>query len=658
MSSSFNLPNQKGTELWPQETALPANVRFVAFDESGSEQRDFLREYGGRIRQFHQAQAQNYALTDSADARRSINLDDRFRVTYSNLMGMETITVEKTLPPKPKPSKEEEEEQPLYDNDPYVFIGMRRIVGGDVDIGGYPNGNIVMVVYQKDTDNLFHDFFSEDNPDEMPSLKPCLYDESTNDIFYYLPDDLGNGGYMRYDGVDPADSVPWDYAFIWDYRDKSGFLDIIGKGEPAERNKMRNRGPQGPYYVKCSFDRQHCDKVPTTVEYIVVLGRGPNRTVTRGSFGIDHGTNIDFLLTPGGYYSDEELQNTDVQYFPTANGECRDELLDNGANPHWKNWWQGALVVTPTPFLEKQVNRTNAGGVSEVAGIGVSWGFTGGAPVVAEDYTNLCEPCDPHPIQYYSQPVGATYRGNYPYDMSDLFPRCFEDANGLAGPPTRYMVYASASFNINTSIKTSLVNPLWAEQSFGMGAYLSNNEITLEELEALVPATLKAYSQGGTEATYPGVDIPTDYDSGGAPTSWSWDGGSQALPGAGGIVAAKDIPECSPLIGGYRWRFEDATIFAETVYPVEFASRGYIFADQYNTYIFLFPETGLSFIESPFTLITATNNSAYLNTVAETYYVFLRMDYKNKTFTVFKSLAEFQAAYAADDADPNVVFIP
>lgn len=657
--SSFILPNQKGTEVWPQQTAIPTSTRFVDFDKKTDEVEEFMRTYGSRVRQFHQSQAQNHSLRGTQDTRNSIVFDDKYKVTYLNQMGMETITVEKRDQLKKEEGKEEEEKPRTYDNEPYVFIGMRRNVADDVDSGGHPNGYINMVVYQKDSDDLFHDYYSEYTPDETPNLKPCveLFYGPGEDKAFTLPGNKGNGAALVYGpaAIDPVDSMQWDVAFVWDPRDKKGVLEAQGLSAAKDRETMRGRGPIGPYIAKCTFRRDHCAKKSTTVSYIVILGRGATRQVKRGTFGIDHGTNIDFLLTPGGYYSTERLENNEVEFFsgPGIVGDCHTPVDDTGSNPHWKNWWQGALVINPSPLLSNRENPTSAGSIAERSSFIPAWGFSGSTNI--PDYATLCDPCPAHPVRYSTIPVGDVTRAFYVYNMADLFPACFTDMGGLAGPPTRYMIYNRASFHLGSfrikdffSDIVGLGDPAYTT---GLVGYLNSRGVTAAMIDAAIPPTVNAigkmtYGDSGSPAVMNGetIAVPTGV------SNWKWNGGSRVLDYAGRVVAA-DPPGCG-LSKGYDWLFETTTIFEEDTYPIEFASRGYIFSDTYAVYTHLGGRADL--IESPFELLVATNGPAYLKIPDGVFKTYLKFDYKTLTCTEFANEAAALAALAADQADDSI----
>lgn len=673
MSSSFNLPTQKGTEVWPQETALPAVTRFVDFDKSTGEAEQFMRSFGSRLRQFHQAQAQNHSLRTTEDTRNTIVLDNKYRVTYLNQMGMETITVEKYVNPQPE-FKQPEPTPENYTNEPYVFIGMRRNVAGDVDSGGYPNGYLRMVVYQKDSDDVYHDFYSEYYPSEMPNLKPCLefYYGENEDVGYTLPDNKGNGAALVYGAgaIDPVDSTQWDIAFVWNSRDTVGILEALGITKEGDKATMRGRGPIGPIIAKCVFNRDHCKKKSTTVDYIVILGVGATRQVKRGTFGIERGSTFDFLMTPGGYYSDEELQTTEVKFFPYETGDCREVRLDNGANPHWKNWWQGALVVNPAGLIEKQPAPASSGAIVEEEYFVPSWGFGGGIPNWLTEETDLCEPCEPHVVKYSTRNCAQVIRDNYVYDMSDLFPACYSDMGGLAGPPTRYMVYNKAGASglgsgtgstYSYTFKDIFTSSLFIDglgdpnATQGLGAYLNSREITSAQMAALIPNTLRpygsmSYGSTGDAAVFNGetIEIPT------TAISWTWNGGSRALPMGGGIQAQNPLLDCG-LTGGYIHRTTYPVVFEENLYPIQYASKGYIFADQYAVYPYLGGRSDL--IDSPFGLLDATFGPAYLSIPPGVFVVRVRFDYTEQTFTIFKTQAEYEAALLADMADPNIIIL-
>lgn len=91
--SRFQLPTQKGTELWPQVMRPMVLVRFRNVKPGSILARALISQLGGQINRFYQAQAQNYALSGATFAAKSTTIGD-MRLSYSNNFGTEMIYVE------------------------------------------------------------------------------------------------------------------------------------------------------------------------------------------------------------------------------------------------------------------------------------------------------------------------------------------------------------------------------------------------------------------------------------------------------------------------------------------------------------------------------------------------------------------------------------
>jgi len=91
--SKFQLPTQKGTELWPQVMRPMVMVRFRGVPPGTAVARELLNMLQGKINQFYTAQAQNYALSPMAFAGKGVDYGD-LRMAYTNNFGTEIIYVQ------------------------------------------------------------------------------------------------------------------------------------------------------------------------------------------------------------------------------------------------------------------------------------------------------------------------------------------------------------------------------------------------------------------------------------------------------------------------------------------------------------------------------------------------------------------------------------
>jgi hypothetical protein len=101
--SKFWLPTQKGIELFPEVTRIPARVR-VLFDgaDVGPDAADeFVSRYYGPLSRFHFAQAQNYSLSTIQSQRQVAEIAPGVFATYNNQLGVEYLTLNVTTAASP-----------------------------------------------------------------------------------------------------------------------------------------------------------------------------------------------------------------------------------------------------------------------------------------------------------------------------------------------------------------------------------------------------------------------------------------------------------------------------------------------------------------------------------------------------------------------------
>lgn len=94
MSKKSWLPTQKGTDLFPNTTQIPTNLK-IRDVEPGTELYDNVAsEYDGQLRQFHAKAQQTYSLSTNPIMRLRASFGDEARATYTNIQGMETLELE------------------------------------------------------------------------------------------------------------------------------------------------------------------------------------------------------------------------------------------------------------------------------------------------------------------------------------------------------------------------------------------------------------------------------------------------------------------------------------------------------------------------------------------------------------------------------------
>ena len=93
VSKIFQLPSQKGTELQPQITQMPTKLVIKGVEPGTPLAGAVADHFGGRLKQFHVKQQQNYALSPTAIHRSHIEWKGG-RATYTNQGGQEYLTLE------------------------------------------------------------------------------------------------------------------------------------------------------------------------------------------------------------------------------------------------------------------------------------------------------------------------------------------------------------------------------------------------------------------------------------------------------------------------------------------------------------------------------------------------------------------------------------
>lgn len=90
----FWLPNQKGTELFPNVYQAPAKLVIRGVPPESPLYRAVADRYAGRLKSFHAKAQQNYALSDNRQSRISYQWGEGARATYTNQFGQETLELE------------------------------------------------------------------------------------------------------------------------------------------------------------------------------------------------------------------------------------------------------------------------------------------------------------------------------------------------------------------------------------------------------------------------------------------------------------------------------------------------------------------------------------------------------------------------------------
>lgn len=128
--SRWQLPTQKGTTLWPNATRSPTKIVIEGVEAGTDLAREISKRLEGEIRQFHNAQAQNYSLGISEN-HQAQRIKPGLSMQYQNLQGQETIRVKVTekvikelskKPKKPKPTRDMVRIEFVYDESPYADI--------------------------------------------------------------------------------------------------------------------------------------------------------------------------------------------------------------------------------------------------------------------------------------------------------------------------------------------------------------------------------------------------------------------------------------------------------------------------------------------------------------------------------------------------------
>lgn len=90
--SKWQLPNQKGTELWPSATRSPVKVIVEGAELSRNQAAVLKRQLEGVVNQFYMAAAQNYALGVATNQKTRKALPG-VRMQYENVQGQEIVRV-------------------------------------------------------------------------------------------------------------------------------------------------------------------------------------------------------------------------------------------------------------------------------------------------------------------------------------------------------------------------------------------------------------------------------------------------------------------------------------------------------------------------------------------------------------------------------------
>lgn len=87
----FLIPNQKGTEVYPQVTQQPTKLIIRGVQPDTPEWRMLAETYGGRLQAFHAKAQQGYALSINPISKIRCNLGEGATATYTNLQGQEIL---------------------------------------------------------------------------------------------------------------------------------------------------------------------------------------------------------------------------------------------------------------------------------------------------------------------------------------------------------------------------------------------------------------------------------------------------------------------------------------------------------------------------------------------------------------------------------------
>lgn len=105
----FQLPTQKGTDLFPKAVQPPTKVTFKGVPPGSKEAHELFELYGPKISWFHRQQAQKYSLSINEVYKAHTKIDN-LKMTYTNIQGQEILDIE-IIAPIPEP--EEPEPEPI-----------------------------------------------------------------------------------------------------------------------------------------------------------------------------------------------------------------------------------------------------------------------------------------------------------------------------------------------------------------------------------------------------------------------------------------------------------------------------------------------------------------------------------------------------------------
>lgn len=665
--SKFFLPSQKGTQLFPDTIIAPPITRWVGVDARTDEGQKIIDTFGSAITSFYMQQAHNHSLSINNQSRGYIQVAQNIGVEYVNQFGKEFITL--YVQPPSKPSVSEKEEKIKKDsNVPYMFVGINTLSTTSSD----PYSKVSPFLFQKNgrqgPEGVLHmlSIYGE-NGDNGLIESEYLYNGP--EFGYALPENRGNGllliesYYTAQIGnssitnlYDPVDKKPWEFAFVWDPLDQEEFK--LGIAEYLEwsdeqMNEMMSKGPQGPYAIKVQYEAAHCDKFSAKGEYIAIIGRDSKRQTVRGTFEIEAGSDFTYLVRPYGFRG--SIDGYEIQHQPRR-GSC-DVVFDDGENPHWKNWWQGAVILDPTPLLTDlaPAEAVTAGAIEDRPFFIPESGFNTGSGPDPDDYATYCEPCPIKAIyMYVTVGSGIIDKGLHQVDTSSIIPvegLCLEDVdpgtNGGQAPPMKQVVYSIGQFSYSGSGRTvrDRFVPLATGSARRWADYFS---ISDDAIRAMVPAEIpfsgpSSSSVGpfANEAIYPRVKLPTNT------LSWFWGGDGISLPPRYNLTTGPK--DCGLASDGFFQELSSPVVLPPnshvmellppTIYnhdePVFITSNAYDESELYVTQVS---------VEPPSSEVTPGNWSARA-----------RLNIMTGEFVVFGSFASIAADRNEKAADPDII---
>jgi hypothetical protein len=286
--SKFQLPTQKGTEVWPQVMRPMVTVRFEGVPAGSPLAQELYAMLQGPIDGFYRKQAQNYSLSPVTMTGTRTDLGD-LKMSYTNNMGTETVQVQVASRIAEEAVRRVEEKKPApagYYVVDLVNQSAVNVLGEWIQFTGYfsareagseapmvedspldsgPTSNDVMsycrgqtpqfaVVYDEETSGL---------PLRIGSLKVDLKDRVTITIELYglaVPDEYPSdppfdavlwevrGGFYDLD-VPPATNNHRDGSGVWVESPESPLRDLIYAGELQTNDVPSGPGPGGAKLV-------------------------------------------------------------------------------------------------------------------------------------------------------------------------------------------------------------------------------------------------------------------------------------------------------------------------------------------------------------------------------------------------------------------------